>query len=348
MKCPDDTLVAALIAGAAPDSAREAALAHTESCVPCSNLLARLIAMDRDEPVAVDSVLSPSNSQSAGEEKIGRYSVVRALGEGGMGIVLLAHDPELDRPIALKLLLSDEDERARLLREARAMARVSHPNVVTVHEVGVHAGRVFIAMEFVAGATLQEWLSSSRSPGEVLAILSAAGRGLAAAHQAGVVHGDFKPENVLVGGDGRVRVSDFGLAVPAEPDGDALANAFLIGTPLYMAPEQHRGERASVRSDQYAFATTLFLALTGRRPFAASNLRALELEKERGPSDDVIACLASPLRSVLRRALAPRAEDRYATMNDLLAAMHVVEAPTPVAVSPQVIAAMGQATSWTT
>jgi tetratricopeptide (TPR) repeat protein/predicted Ser/Thr protein kinase len=279
------------------------------------------------------------------EERIGRFPIIRILGEGGMGVVLLAHDPELDRPIALKLLLSDEDERTRLLHEARAMARVSHPNVVTVHDVGVHAGRVFIAMEFVEGATLHEWLQTPRSAGDILAVMAAAGRGLLAAHQAGVVHGDFKPENVLVGSDGRVRVSDFGLAVRAEACSSPFGRG---GTPLYMAPEQHRGERASVRSDQYAFATTLFVALTGRKPFAAASRRALQLEKEGGPSDDTILRLASSLGPVVRRALSPHAEDRYATMSDLLAAMDPLDAPSPVAGSPHAIAPVSQATSWTT
>jgi serine/threonine protein kinase len=156
---------------------------------------------------------SPSAKSAA---RIGRYAILRALGEGGMGVVYVAYDEELDRKVAVKLLRdadsSQPEQRLRIQREAQAMARVAHPNVVAVYEVGEHDGQVYIAMEFVDGTTLAEWQRSTRPWGEVLEMYQNAGQGLLAAHQAGLVHRDFKPDNVLVGRDGRPRVADFGLA----------------------------------------------------------------------------------------------------------------------------------------
>jgi tetratricopeptide (TPR) repeat protein len=207
---------------------------------------------------------------------IGRFVVERTLGAGGMGVVVAARDPALDRVVAIKLLRSSaegEESRARLAREAQAMARVQHPNVATVYEVGTVGEQAFVAMELVDGTTLKGWLrEQSRSAREVLAMLMAAGRGLAAVHAAGLVHRDFKPDNVLVGKDGRPRVSDFGLVGSGGAPGAlgtaavTLANA---GTPGYMAPEQLRGEICDARSDQFSFCVTLYQALYDERPFAA-------------------------------------------------------------------------------
>ena len=149
--------------------------------------------------------------------RVGRYELIGRLGAGGMGVVHRAHDPELDRPVAVKLLRaeasSDDKARARMLREARALAKLSHANVVQIYEIGEHEQRTFLVMEYVDGSTLAHWLEQQRPWPEVLARFVAAGRGLAAAHRAGVVHRDFKPENVLLGRDGSVRVADFGLAL---------------------------------------------------------------------------------------------------------------------------------------
>ncbi|MFO0636004.1 MAG: serine/threonine-protein kinase [Nannocystaceae bacterium] len=153
---------------------------------------------------------------------LGRYVVLRHLGSGGMGDVVAAYDPQLDRKVAVKLLRgrgdADAAAHARLLREAQAMARLSHPNVIAVHDVGTHGGRVFVAMELVDGVTLRQWTSEPHGVDATMAVLSAIARGVAAAHGAGVIHRDLKPDNVMVGDDGRVRVMDFGLARPvAEP-----------------------------------------------------------------------------------------------------------------------------------
>ena len=191
-------------------------------------------------------------------ELLGRYVVLERLGQGAMGIVYKAFDPELDRAVALKLLIGEGTEtgRARLTREAQAMARVSHPNVIAVHDVGTHDGRVFFAMELVDGTPLGDW-REVREPSVtmVLDVFRQAGAGIAAAHAAGIVHRDFKPDNVLVDATGRVRVLDFGLArrgadEVADSDHalegpvDLTRTGAVLGTPAYMAPEQFSGAAA--------------------------------------------------------------------------------------------------------
>jgi tetratricopeptide (TPR) repeat protein/predicted Ser/Thr protein kinase len=228
-------------------------------------------------------------------EQVGRYLILEKVGQGGMGIVYAAWDPDLGRRVAIKLLRTDKQHaegrtigQARLLREAQAMARVSHPQVIPVFDVGTLGDGVFVAMEFVDGTTLKKWVKEKPRPWqEVLDTHLAAGRGLAGAHTAGLVHRDFKPDNVLIGKDGRVRVTDFGLARmaddgpepprPALPEG-ALENAapelvqvtlegLAVGTLMYMSPEQRRGEAPDARADQFSFCVALYWALFGVWPF---------------------------------------------------------------------------------
>lgn len=223
--------------------------------------------------------------------RVGRYQVREALGEGGMGVVYSAWDESLGRAVALKLLSAKSGKadrrRTRMMREAQALAKLSHPNVVQVYEVGVHDEDVFVAMELVEGLTLREWVQQSeRSTREIEDVFAQAGTGLSAAHQRDLVHRDFKPSNVIVGSDGRVRVVDFGLAYgpglgteSVEPDGTPTPSGRLtrtgavMGTPAYMAPEQLRGEVADARADQFSFCVSLFEALTGSRPYPYTELR---------------------------------------------------------------------------
>ncbi|MCB9706407.1 MAG: serine/threonine protein kinase [Myxococcales bacterium] len=286
--------------------------------------------------------------------RVGRFVVLRRLGAGGMGVVYLAYDAELDRKIAVKILRARGDDRgaARLLREARALARVDHPNVIAVHEVGEHEGAVFIAMELVQGDTLRRWQETAPRPWrEIVEVYIEAGRGLAAAHAAGVVHRDFKPDNVLVseavgGGRHRVRVGDFGLALASDGDGDGdgdptlsskdmsegtssssaasgsslTRSGALLGTPAYMSPEQLRGRRVDARSDLFAFGLALHEAIFGARAFAGDDADALVAAVLAGRRRPLPAGARAPrwLRRVIDRALEVEPERRYPSMTALL------------------------------
>ena len=206
--------------------------------------------------------------------RLGRFTVLEPLGSGGMGIVFVAYDPDLDRKIALKVLRAGPRGRRDILREGRALAQLKHPNVVTVYEVGVIDDREFVAMEYVEGKNLREWLQTSRSTAAILARLVEAGRGLAAAHAVGLVHSDIKPENLVVDADDRARVIDFGLArAVVEPPEVVTGTAeprsttsLRGGTPAYMAPERLAGAAGDRSSDQYSFCVTCWEALFGARP----------------------------------------------------------------------------------
>jgi serine/threonine protein kinase len=238
--------------------------------------------------------------------KIGRYEILRRAGAGGMGVVYLAHDPDLDRKVAVKLLHPDKSDDKRLLREARALAKVAHPNVVTVHDVGAVDEGVFVAMEFIEGQTLREWLRAERDIDRILEVFIEAGRGLLAAHAAGLVHRDFKPDNVLIGDDDRVRVTDFGLARDHDPVRSQITQmGAVVGTPWYMAPEVLSGSHADARSDQFSFAVTLYQALIGHRPRA--DLPLLES-----------GALPARLRRVLQRALRTDPAARFESMAELV------------------------------
>ena len=329
---------------------------------------------------------------------LGRYVIIEPIGAGGMGTIYRAYDPELNRGVALKILsVKQEDQQAaqraknRLIREAQALAKLSHPNVVGVHDVGSFDDDVFIAMELVEGKTLREWLAEHQTPKgianrvknnkqpkvaatreekpikRILELMSAAGRGLAAAHKAGLVHRDFKPGNVIVGDDGRVRVLDFGLARTVDQDGESeesvsvsesIAQAAssqsddsdksldrtelsssstpnlllspltnvggILGTPLYMAPEQHLGHRTDERTDQFGFCLVLYEALYQKRAFAASTLEELKKKVVREqlspppPNTQVPAWLWK----IIRKGLRAKPQDRYPSLALLLEDLH--------------------------
>ncbi len=241
---------------------------------------------------------------------LGRYVVLDCLGSGGMGVVYRAHDFTLDRRVSLKLLRASgkdpETRRERLVSEAQALARVSHPNVLAVHDVGTWEEEVYLALEHVEGETLRSWLDRApRSPAEIRGMFLQAARGLQAIHEAGLVHRDVKPENLLLGRDGRVRVADLGLAITAGSAGSAPARETLRpGTPGYMPLEQHRGEPLDARADQFSLAVAIYEALVGHRPYGSrgASREALEARLARGPGVEVPRSSAIPPR--LRRALA--------------------------------------------
>ncbi|MBI5549708.1 MAG: protein kinase [Deltaproteobacteria bacterium] len=352
--CIDDVLAARLVAGKLTPAQESAARGHARSCTACAKKLTAALRdrFDSRAPTivaAADDGASPPSSAAkltpillppppGTGVRIGRYLTLAPIGEGGMGQVFSAFDLQLERKVAIKLLRPDVAEgessasaQARLLREAQAMAQLSHPNVVDLHDFGTYEGGVFLAMGLVEGGDVLHWLRrEARSPKEILAVFLAAGRGLAAAHAKGIVHRDFKPPNVLVGSDGVARITDFGIA-RADPETGApspsaslsspltLAGA-VVGTPGYMSPEQLAGEPATPLSDQFSFAVSLWQALYGKRPFGGINateqLEAIckgEVEPEPAGSR-----VPQRLRRILLRALAEQPEKRFPSMEALL------------------------------
>ncbi|MCH9684666.1 MAG: serine/threonine-protein kinase [Deltaproteobacteria bacterium] len=272
--------------------------------------------------------------------QIGRFTVLQLLGQGGMGKVYSAYDERLDRKVAIKVLRTrwrtDETDQQRLWREAQAMAQLSHSNVVTVHEVGQSEGMVFLAMEFVRGQSLREWLETEPPWLDKLESFVQAGRGLAAAHAVQLVHRDFKPANVMRTDDGVVKVLDFGLARSTtdtsgdseRADGDEpsrlsslTASGIVAGTPVYMSPEQHRNDFIGAPSDQYSFCLALWEGLTGHRPFHHDDTTTLLSAKLGGPPAWPNGAPPVPRAIVdaLRRGMSPDPEDRWPSMEALLA-----------------------------
>ncbi|MEX1365392.1 MAG: serine/threonine-protein kinase [Nannocystaceae bacterium] len=281
--------------------------------------------------------------------RIGRYPVLGKLGEGGMGAVYAAYDEQLDRRIAVKLLIRsggprDERNRGRIRREAQAMARLSHPAVAHVYEVGEFEGLTYIAMEYVRGTTLKKWRQDPRTLDERVAVLLQAGRGLVAAHRAGVVHRDFKPDNVMVDKHGRARVLDFGLAQAHDdasverteetfaPPGSGAFDELspeltragtVMGTPAYMSPEQHLGAPTSTSTDQYSFCAVAYEMLYGVRAYSGPNRLAIAYAIHKGqmnppPADHKVP---SPIHEVIVRGLAKEPEDRWPSMEALIDAL---------------------------
>ncbi|MCX4242572.1 tetratricopeptide repeat-containing serine/threonine-protein kinase [Paraliomyxa miuraensis] len=328
-----------MASGAQPSRSHDDSLAssHLSDCVS-------------DETIAGthDGSGLPPRTQTVGSLPlgftVGRYVVLSKLGAGGMGVVYAAHDPELDRKVAVKLMRArGSPERIargheRLLAEAQALARLSDPHVVTVHDVGEHDGQVFVAMEFVEGRTLAAWLRQARrSWPEVLEVMLQAGRGIVAAHARELVHCDFKPDNVMLGDDGRVRVMDFGLVQaasgPKTEDGSGTPRELpaidpsrarahgLVGTPAYMAPEQHMGGRGTMASDQYSFCVTAWEAFHGCRPFVGETLPALVGNILEGAIREPATRVPKWLRRTIERGMASDPARRWPSMKALLSAI---------------------------
>ncbi|PCC70247.1 Serine/threonine protein kinase [Nannocystis exedens] len=289
----------------------------------------------------VSSAIEPSTTVAGG--KLGRFMILEPLGSGAMGVVYTAYDETLDRKVAVKVLRdTGESAQRRLLREAQAMARVSHPNVVTVLEAGMAGGQVYVAMEFIRGQTLGAWLQAApRSWQEVVEVFVQAGRGLAAAHAAGLVHRDFKPSNVMIDDAGRARVLDFGLVRAAVPElpraaptpGTSNSNSKLdmhlthddqiVGTPAYMAPEHWRGLSPEPAADQFSFCVALYESLYGVPPFPYTDAADLVLKVLHGQISEPPRKRGLPawLSPVVMRGLKNDPKDRYPGMPALLSAL---------------------------
>ncbi len=361
MECLDANAVQDLMAGALDARARASAIEHLDGCADCRDLLSLLardatrdaaiatlretVPSDAGRPAAADpfedtaASLDPPAPDPARPVRVetpsqtgrvlGRYTLAERLGAGAMGVVYRAEDRDLGRGVAVKLLhRPDRALTDRLIREARSMAQVNHPNVVAVYDAGVEDGTTYIAMELVAGSSLRAWQQTKPTIPEIVEAYVAAGRGLAAAHAAGIVHRDFKPDNVLVGHDGRVRVTDFGLAAarPTEeaspPPGDLelTGSGVVLGTPAYMAPEQFTGGNIDPRTDQFNFCVALYEALYGARPFTGKTFEQLGDHVCDGKVQPPPAGtrVSRALRAIVLRGLSPRPGDRYPTMDHLL------------------------------
>ncbi len=272
---------------------------------------------------------------------IGRFQILRQLGEGGMGVVYAAYDDKLDRKIAIKVLRgkASRTARARLLREAQALAKVVHPNIVGVHEVGEHDGQIYLAMEFVRGQSLNEWIEQPRPWREVLEVFKQAAIGLDVAHRHNLVHRDFKPHNAILSEDGVTKVLDFGLARTGEqaelpeagdtPGPKSLLSEHLthtgaiMGTPAYMSPEQHSGLQATAQSDQFSFCIALYEALYGQHPYDTSSLSDLVMGIVEGKINEPPRGTDVPqwVRKIVWRGLSVAPEDRFASMAEVVAAL---------------------------
>lgn len=331
MACLDDITLSALSRGEGTPETLEAVEAHVDSCANCRRAVAAALRTGARSSPSAPAAVGPGTAVS-------RYLIIERVGVGAMGQVFSAYDPKLDRKVALKLLrpgVSSPTQQERLAREAQTLARLSHPHVVTVFDVGSWEDQVFVALEFVAGGSAREWARKTARPWrEVLALYLQAGEGLAAAHDAGVVHRDFKPDNVLVAADGRAQLTDFGFA-GAVSDTDRLrtstagghllsASGAIIGTPAYMAPDQLEGVAATPASDQFSFSVALFEALCGVRPFEAERLEELVRRARAGEVRGWRAELPSALRRVLLRGLSAKPEDRFTSMRELLGALRQV------------------------
>jgi serine/threonine-protein kinase len=295
--CLGPDSIAALFDGELDAAARSSAEAHLDRCEPCRELLAHLAsgvleaagAPTRREGgsdscwTTIPQHRAPGEPRYAAGDRMGPFVIAGLLGRGGMGEVYLAEDPRLGRRVALKVVGESQLETPRsvdrFLREARMTARLNHPSIVTIHDVGEHGGRPYLALEYVEGSTLRQWAREHRAQGwrPVASIGLAIAEALAAAHGAGVLHRDLKPENVLVGLDGRVRVVDFGLAAPIDsvlPGTDsqvACSVTTVAGTPRYMAPEQWRGDVITGAADVWALAIILYeLCTDGAHPWGDS------------------------------------------------------------------------------
>jgi len=291
-------------------------------------------------------------------DTLGRYLVLGQLGAGAMGVVYAAYDPELDRKIAIKILRPQEGKgdktrrQERLVREAKAMAKLSHPNVGAIYDVGVHGDQVFLAMEFLSGGTLRAWMAAKKRPAsEIVKMFIEVGKGLAGAHAEGLIHRDFKPDNVLLDKNGVPKVVDFGLvrltgaaldrsttgSMDTIPDDEAVAlplaqtalaanltrTGALTGTPAYMAPEQFLGKAIDARTDQFAFCIALYEALYGERPFAGETIFAIADTVTQGQVRPMPSNASIPpwVRRVVVKGLQTKPEDRYPSVEAFVAAL---------------------------
>ena len=347
MTCLDDDIVLGLVEGRLAATILAQVDDHLDTCASC-----------RDVVSQVARVQAPSHVLERGHT-VGRYVIGDLLGAGAMGRVYSAWEPELDRRVALKLLVeSGAGARERVVREAQAMAKLDHPNIVGVHEVGTSEDGVYVAMELVEGTTLRAWADPPRPWRETVPVLVEIARGLAAVHAAGVIHRDIKPENIIVGADRRARLGDFGLArtggasTAAIPTGSQLAlgtpASAIAGTPAYMAPEVLRGGAADRASDQFSFGVLAYEVIGGKRPFAGTTWATLLAAIEKG-TVPALRGIPGWLDAAIRTCLAANPEDRFdgmSTVAEQLAVRAARRRPTTWLVGAAAAAALASGITW--
>jgi serine/threonine protein kinase len=320
--CPDENVLVSLAEGSIDGEDRRAIDRHLDGCAECSKLVAHLAKLAVPEWRDAGAV----NVRSGPTE---RYKIVRQLGQGAMGVVWEAEDTNLGRRVALKFVRPEgankQSLRRRLLREARALAQIRHVNVVQVFDAGEADDEVCLVLELVDGTNARAWREAApRTLDETLAVWRQAAAGLAAVHRAGIVHRDIKPDNVLVAADGRVLVGDFGLATGDLGVTTTTVSGAVIGTPLYMAPEQLAEAPATAKSDQFALCASIWEAVVGERPFRGATIAAIVLAMSRPP---VMPAMTGRSRAevrtleVLARGLDPNPARRYPDIDALLAAL---------------------------
>lgn len=326
-ECADENEILDFWQGRMLGAARSALEGHIDRCAPCRRVVSAMACVGAttggsgaNGPAEPTTEVAHDGFLPVGEA-VDRYVIRGALGAGSMGVVYAARDPLLERDVAIKVVkVARADEvrtaRGRLLREARALARLSHPNVVGVHDAREYGDDMFLVLELLDGPNLRDWLRAlARRRGEVIGTLVAAGRGLAAAHAVGIVHRDVKPENVVVAHDGRVGMTDFGLAALEGGDGNRAADSgVLIGTLAYMSPEQLWSQPAGPASDQFSFAVMAYEALFGVHPFAGRTVDERRRSVQGGPK----RMQGSALSRVLCRGLRMDPAARYPSLDGLL------------------------------
>jgi eukaryotic-like serine/threonine-protein kinase len=313
--CPTDETFARFAARELPTSEHATVLIHIETCDRCRRVAAMLISSsvskslsDTEPGALLPGVLGPGIV-------LGPYHLIRLLGEGATATVFAAWDPRLERQVAVKVLHRDS---ALLQDEARLMARLSHPNIVAVYEVAEWQGRLVLVMELVPGGTLREWLRGQPPLREVLRVFEALAFALTAAHAAGVMHRDFKPDNVLLDAQGMPRLSDFGLSRLATTLSE---RAVIVGTPAYLAPAQLDGKPGDEAADQFAFCVSLWEAVTKERPFRGSTLQQLRKAHLSPPLKSRGARMPRWLEAVLRKGMSADPAQRFPSMRALALAL---------------------------